>query len=226
MSLRFVVSIVFIIICSLGCKLSHAWVTPTARRASTAPFAPLYSSSTSKEETTATVSSSDSLDISAPNNALDDDDEYEYIEYEVLTEAEFLNSEWLVGTNRDSRPDKIDETWARLIVDRDGKNVVVWGDGAEGSWNLDVASQFLSVSKENKFTGKDIWACSVTDYYYLQGTVRGWRFWAAASVIGQWQARRLGVDPEEAGVAPWFEEDEEEANAADEQNQLPSDSSA
>jgi len=28
-------------------------------------------------------------------------------------------------------------------------------------------------------------------------------------VIGQWQMKRLGVDPEEAGIAPWFQRDDE-----------------
>lgn len=145
----------------------------------------------------------------------DDDEEYEYIEYENLTEQEFVGSEWLVGTNFDRKNGKIDETWARLIVDASGKNVVVWGDNSEGTWALDVASQFLSLSKENKFTGKDIWAATIEDYYFLQGTVRGWRFWSAAAVLGQWQARRLGVDKDEAGLPPWFEDENENDEAAE-----------
>ena len=134
----------------------------------------------------------------------DDDDEYEYIEYENLTEKDFAGSEWLVGTNWDRKSDEIDETWVRLAV-KDGKNIAIWGDDAEGTWELDVASQFLSVSKEYRLSGKEIWAGIVDDYYFQQGTVRGWKYWASACVEGQWQAKRLGVDPEEAGTAPWFE---------------------
>ena len=139
----------------------------------------------------------------------DDDDEYEYVEYDALSEDEFLRSEWLVGTVMDKNPSKIAETWCRLAVDNDGKNVAIWGDNSEGTWNFDVANQFLSFSK-NSLLGKDIWAGVVDDYYFCQGTVRGWNFLSPAAVLGQWQAKRLGVDPEEAGTAPWFEPDEEE----------------
>ena len=139
----------------------------------------------------------------------DDDDEYEYVEYDALTEAEFVGSEWLVGTVWDSNTDKIEETWVRLVVSEDGKNACYWGDQSEGKWSLDVASQFLSISKESLF-GKQIWAGIVEDYYFLQGTVRGWSYLQPASVLAQWQAKRLGVDQDEAGVAPWFEETETE----------------
>ena len=109
----------------------------------------------------------------------------------------------------DSSPNKIDETWCRLAIDEDGKNIAVWGDKSEGTWNLDVASQFLSISKEALW-GKEIWAGVVDDYYYTQGTVRGWSFLTAAAVLGQWQARRLGVEAGEAGPAPWFDVDQAE----------------
>jgi hypothetical protein len=134
----------------------------------------------------------------------DDDDEYEYVELDNLTEQDFIGSEWIVGTNWDKSPNTIDETWTRLIIDKDGKNIAVWGDDSKGTWTFDVPSQFLSISKENIFAGKQIWACTISDYYYLQGTVRGWTYWSAAAVIGQWQAKRLGVDKEEAGTPPWF----------------------
>ena len=133
-----------------------------------------------------------------------DDDEYEYVEYDALTEAEFIGSEWLVGTNWDRRTDLIEETWVRLVTSEDGRNVCYWGDNSEGKWSLDTTSQFLSISKEN-FFGKQIWAGVVDDFYFVQGTVRGWTYVSTAQVLGQWQARRLGVDKEEAGTAPWFE---------------------
>jgi hypothetical protein len=132
--------------------------------------------------------------------------EYEYVEYDTLNEQDFAGSEWLVGTNWDSSLDKINETWVRLAVEeKSGKNIAIWGDGSQGKWSLDVASQFFSVSKESKIgISKKIWAGVVDDYYFLQGTVRGWTFWQAASVLGQWQAKRLGVDPQEAGTPSWF----------------------
>ena len=138
----------------------------------------------------------------------DDDDEYEYIEYEDLTEADLFGSEWRVGTCWDNKQNKIDETWTRLETKGD-KNVAVWGDNSEGTWSFDVASQFLTISK-NYVWGKNIWAGQVDDYYFLKGTVRGWTYVTAASVLGQWQGTRLGVDAEEAGTPPWFEEDEDE----------------
>mmetsp|Transcript_8745 Transcript_8745/g.23601 ORF Transcript_8745/g.23601 Transcript_8745/m.23601 type:complete len:262 (-) Transcript_8745:1357-2142(-) len=145
------------------------------------------------------------------NDNNDDDDEFEYIEYDVLSEAEFRGSEWAVGTvqGENVQNQKVKETWVRLAADKDGKNIAIWGDGSQGTWAFDVASQFISISKE-KLWGKNIWACVVDDYYYLQGSVRGWTFLTPASVTGQWQARRLGVDPEEAGEAPWFEPEEPE----------------
>lgn len=173
----------------------------------------LLSSSSSSSSRTAIFA--DASTTSAPGSALeeesDDDegDEYEYVEYEALTEAEFVGSEWLVGTNWDWKSDSIEETWVRLIVSEDGKNLCYWGDKSEGKWSLDVSSQFLSISKESLF-GKRIWAGVVDDYYYLQGTVRGWTYIQSACVLGQWQAKRLGVDPEEAGVAPWFQTDDDD----------------
>lgn len=147
--------------------------------------------------------------VKSEGNRDEDDDEYEYVEYDMLTEAEFMGSEWLVGTLMDKNPNNIVETWVRLATDKDGKNVAIWGDNSQGTWSLDVANQFLSMSKESIF-GKDIWAGVVDDYYFTLGTVRGWNFLSPAAVIGQWQAKRLGVDKEEAGAAPWFEADEDD----------------
>eukprot|EP00531_Pseudo-nitzschia_arenysensis_P007787 CAMPEP_0116154110 /NCGR_PEP_ID=MMETSP0329-20121206/21603_1 /TAXON_ID=697910 /ORGANISM="Pseudo-nitzschia arenysensis, Strain B593" /LENGTH=246 /DNA_ID=CAMNT_0003651063 /DNA_START=104 /DNA_END=844 /DNA_ORIENTATION=+ len=156
------------------------------------------------------MSSAEGLSVAGEDDdEEDDDDEYEYVEYDMLTEAEFLGSEWLVGTVMDSNEADIAETWVRLATDKDGKNVAIWGDNSEGNWSFDVANQFLNVSKNN-LVGKNIWAGVVDDFYFCRGTVRGWNFFSAASVVGQWQAKRLGVEKEEAGVAPWFEEEEEE----------------
>ena len=139
----------------------------------------------------------------------EEEEDWEYVEFDTLSEADMVGSEWLVGTCWDNNPNKIDETWCRLVRKEDGTNIAVWGDNSEGKWALDVATQYVTISKTAPW-GKQIWACLVEDYYYLKGTVRGWTLWSAATCEAQWQARRLGVDPEEAGVAPWFEEEEEE----------------
>jgi hypothetical protein len=152
----------------------------------------------------------------APRDDNTDDDEYEYVEIDSLQETDFAGSEWIVGTCND---DKITETWVRLTVDDRAQNVAVWGDGSKGKWNLDVAAQFFSISKEG-IMGKKIWAATVDDYYYLQGTVRGWSYLLPASVLGQWQAKRLGVDAEEAGIAPWFQETNASENEEPKEEEL------
>ena len=198
-----------LMVCSFNCQ---GWITPTSTTRTNRPqqqrarLVLLQQSSTSSSvnsQIAATTSDDDE----------DDDDEYEYVEYDALSEDEFLGSEWLVGTVMDNNPNKIQETWCRLAVDNDGKNVAIWGDNSEGTWNWDTANQFLSFSK-NSLIGKDIWAGVVDDYYYIQGTVRGWNFLSPAAVLGQWQAKRLGIDPEEAGVAPWFEQNQEEEESS------------
>lgn len=158
-------------------------------------------------------------DESDDDDADDDDEEWVYEEYTDLTEPDFYNSEWKIGTVWNDRQNDIRETWVRLVVDDGGDgpgatstNVAVWGDGARGKWNIDVPSQFFSISKESfgGWLGKRIYAGNADDYYYLQGTVRGWSPIASARVLGQWQMKRLGVDRDEAGIAPWFQEEEEE----------------
>ena len=144
----------------------------------------------------------------------DEDDDWEYEEFENLEEKDFFNSEWKVGTCWDDRADKIEETWCRLIIDDTGKNVCVWGDGDKGQWKFDLASQFLQLSKETfgGWGGKKLWAGVADDYYYMKGTVRGWGPLQPANVLAQWQAKRLGVDPVEAGEAPWFEAESSESD--------------
>lgn len=139
----------------------------------------------------------------------EEDEEYELVEYESLTEADFFNSEWKIGTLWNNKKD-IDLTWVRLTLDGD-QNVAIWGDGNKGKWKIDEPSQFFSISKETfgGWGGKKIWAGPILDYYFLDGSVRGWNPLLPASVLGQWQMIRLGVEEEERGTAPWFEEDEE-----------------
>ena len=180
----------------------------------------LFSTATSdkeKDETTAPKDngSDNSITITSEKTEKDgrtdedeDDDEYEFEEYETLLEKDYLGSEWLVGTCWENDKNNIKETWVRLATKGD-KNFAVWGDNSEGSWSFDVASQFLAISKEFLW-GKQIWAGVVDDYYFAQGTVRGWTYLTPASVLGQWQAKRLGVDPDEAGTPPWFQVREED----------------
>ena len=158
---------------------------------------------------------------SSSNSDDDDDDEYEYVEYEDLQMSDLSGSEWKIGTVWNDNDQSIEETWVRLVFDEDGGGegfgskpscVAVWGDGAKGTWSLDVASQFFTISKETfgGWLGKKIWAGPAEDFYYLQGTVRGWNPLSPASVRGVWQMKRLGCDKDEMGTAPWFEVEEEE----------------
>jgi hypothetical protein len=172
------------------------------------------SSSVFSLESTADASS---LLISDDNE--NDDEEWEEVELDILTEAEFYGSEWLVGSVMDSNPNKIEETWVRLATDTDGKNVAIWGDKSQGTWSFDVSNQFISFSKQN-FFGKAIWAGVVDDYYYTLGTIRGYNMWSAAAVLGQWQAKRLGVGEGEAGIAPWFQQQEDDGSDGDDDEAL------
>eukprot|EP00979_Chaetoceros_neogracilis_P017054 scaffold10175_cov268-Chaetoceros_neogracile.AAC.10 len=159
----------------------------------------------------ASLSEGESAPVANTSADDDDDDEWEYEEYEILKESDFYGSEWKVGTVMDGK-NKIQETWCRLVVKEGGEFFAVWGDGGEGKWNFDVASQFISITKDTfgGWGGKKLWAGTVEDFYFVEGTVRGWGPISPASVIGQWQMKRLGVDPDEAGVAPWFESEDEE----------------
>jgi len=155
----------------------------------------------------------------------DDDGDMEWVaeEFELLTERDFYNTEWKIGTLMDNMPreaQSIDTTWVRLVTTDAGENKAIWGDGAAGKWTVDTPSQFFSISKESfgGWLGKRIWAGTVDDFYFLDGTVRGWSPLTPASVVGQWQAKRLGpVDGEdrctdqERGTAPWFLSEEERA---------------
>jgi len=162
----------------------------------------------------------------------EDDDEMEWVEeeFELLTERDFYNTEWKIGTLMESKPrepSSIDTTWVRLVTTEDGTNKAIWGDDSQGTWTIDVPSQFFSISKETfgGWFGKQIWAGTIDDFYYLEGTVRGWSPISPASVVGQWQATRLGVvdgervAQEERGVAPWFMEPEEVEGESESENE-------
>jgi len=147
----------------------------------------------------------------------EEDDEMEWVEeeFELLTERDFYNTEWKIGTIMENKPresSSIDTTWCRLVTTENGDNKAIWGDDSKGTWTIDVPSQFFSISKETfgGWFGKQIWAGTIDDFYYLEGTVRGWSPISPASVVGQWQGVRLGVvdgdrvSVEERGEAPWF----------------------
>lgn len=217
----------------------HAWVsnlviptTPLPRTFVQRLEPLLFSTKTQKDEKDETAASEASSGNSSAGTAApivasetsseeeeDDDDEYEFIEYEMLTEEDYLGSEWRIGTLWENNANNIKETWVRLKIKGD-KNFAEWGDDCQGTWSLDAASQFLTISK-NFYWGKRIWAGVVDDYYFTQGTVRGWTYLTPASVLGQWQGKRLGVDTEEAGTPPWFEmaeEDEEDEESKGEES--------
>mmetsp|Transcript_4017 Transcript_4017/g.5279 ORF Transcript_4017/g.5279 Transcript_4017/m.5279 type:complete len:235 (+) Transcript_4017:158-862(+) len=221
-SFRFTAGLLLCLFVFESCIVTDAWTVPHIRNTRALSRRTAVQVVNEPTEGASTIGSK--LAESAIDDD-DDDDDYEILEYESLTEAEFVKSEWLVGTVWDDKQKKIDETWVRLLTDDKGKNICYWGDNSEGQWKLDQASQFLSISKESIF-GKQIWACTVDDYYYLSGTVRGWTFWEAAEVLAQWQAKRLGVDPDEAGAAPWFEENNDDDASEAQQEQLPESSSA
>mmetsp|Transcript_17924 Transcript_17924/g.43107 ORF Transcript_17924/g.43107 Transcript_17924/m.43107 type:complete len:250 (+) Transcript_17924:67-816(+) len=162
----------------------------------------------------------------------EDDNEMEWVEeeFELLTESDFYNTEWKLGTLMEGKPrsaESIDTTWVRLVTNDMGENLAIWGDDAKGKWTVDVPSQFFSISKESfgGWFGKQIWAGTIEDFYYLEGTVRGWGPISPASVVGQWQAVRLGVvdgdrvSVEERGEAPWFEMKEDEGDEGDEEGE-------
>lgn len=193
----------------LSSQCTSAWVVSPA----TTRFPAVATSRTNTQRWTST--SEELAPTAATSDDDDEEEDWEYVEFESLTETDLIGSEWLVGTCWDDKADKIDETWCRLVTTEKGENLAVWGDNKEGKWALDVATQYVTISK-NYVWGKQIWAALVEDYYFLAGTVRGWTYVSAACVEAQWQAKRLGVDPEEAGTAPWFEEDDEEESATDE----------
>ena len=176
------------------------------------------------------------LSLTSDENSNDDEeDDMEWVEeeFELLTERDFYNTEWKIGTLMDNtprHPSSIETTWVRLMTTEDGTNKAIWGDGSKGKWTIDVPSQFFSISKETfgGWLGKKIWAGTIDDFYFLEGTVRGWSPISPASVVGQWQAIRLGkmdggdrVTDEERGVAPWFlekdDDDDDEKGEGDEE---------
>jgi len=173
--------------------------------------APSLVSKTHGHGTSARRSSIDT-ETDGTSNALsetseEEEDEYEEVEFEYMLYDDMLGSEWKIGDLMEDKK-QINEYWFRLLTNEE----VVWGDNSKGKWKLDERAQFLTISKESfgGWLGKKIWACNLVDFYYLEGTIRGWTPLEAATVKGQWQAKRLGCTDEERGPAPWFEDEGDE----------------
>ena len=149
------------------------------------------------------MNDTNALQLHILHNKDDEDLEWVEEEFETLTERDFYNTEWKIGTLMDNKPrdpKSIDTTWVRLSTTEEGTspfhyalfasdlcvssllssspgtNKATWGDGSKGKWTVDVPSQYFSISKETfgGFFGKKIWAGNIDDFYYLEGTVRGW----------------------------------------------------
>jgi len=120
-------------------------------------------------------------------------------------EADFVGSEWKIGVLwRDK--EKIDVTWVRCKEDGNSE----WGWGANGKWRLEDGS-FLTFTRDFPlgWNGKRLFSARVgADGNFVEGVVRGWKPFESATIMGQWQAIRLGV--EGRGAAPWFEDEEGE----------------
>ena len=115
--------------------------------------------------------------------------------------ADFVGSEWKLGVLWRG-DDKIEVTWARCLADGSAE----FGWGTRGSWRLDEG-RFLTFAREFPlgWNGKRLFSAKVgDDPDFVEGIVRGWKPFESASVMGQWQAIRLGV--ERKGVAPWWRE--------------------
>lgn len=116
----------------------------------------------------------------------------------VYGESDFNGSEWKIGILWNGKK-KIDVSWIRCKP----MNELQWGFGAEGKWRLEDGT-FVTFTRDFflGWHGRRLFSAKIgEDSNYLEGVVRGWKPWDSATVMGQWEAIRLGVDrPEEA---PW-----------------------
>lgn len=135
------------------------------------------------------------------------------------TTADFADSEWKIGVQwRDSK--KIDVSWFRVKMNGSSQ----WGFniGSSGQWKLDDGL-FITVSQDFflGWNGKRLFSARIgDDPNYLEGIIRGWKPWEPASVMGRWQAIRLGV--KRPNPPPWNDLEERlkreaEAEAADDE---------
>ena len=118
-----------------------------------------------------------------------------------FADADILGSEWKIGILWNDRS-KLDVTWVRC---KEAKEVQ-WGFRAKGKWTLEDGL-FLTFSRDffGGWHGKRLFSGKLTDDgNFIQGVVRGWKPWDTASVMGKFQAIRLGV--ERPNPAPWLSE--------------------
>lgn len=116
--------------------------------------------------------------------------------------ADFAGSEWKIGVLWGEEED-IEVSWFRCKDD--GKSEWGFRTGNEGRWSLDDGV-YLTVTRDYflGWNGRRIYSAKVTeDCNYLEGYVRGWKPWEPASIMGQWQAFRLGV--ERPNPPPWVD---------------------
>ena len=135
------------------------------------------------------------------------------------TVKDFAGSEWKIGIYwRDD--DKLEVTWFRI----QGDGTSQWGFGfdASGKWKMDDGV-FITFTREFLlgWNGRRLFSAKIgDDPNYLEGVVRGWKPWEPASIMGTWQAIRLGVD--RPRPAPWLldDDDPDDPDVADEQQPL------
>jgi len=122
-------------------------------------------------------------------------------------EAEFAGSEWKIGILwRDTS--EIDVTWFRCKPDGDSE----WGYGfgSDGKWRVEDGA-FITITRDFPlgWHGRRLFSARLgDDENYIEGVVRGWKPWEPASVMGRFQAIRLGV--ERPNPPPWLDDDEDE----------------
>lgn len=119
--------------------------------------------------------------------------------------SDFAGSEWKIGVNwRDS--EKVEVSWFR--IKEDGTSQWGFNIGSQGQWKMDEG-MYLTVSQDYLlgWNGKKLYTAKIDpDTNYLEGIVRGWKPWEPASVMGRWQAVRLGVDRPKS--PPWADLEE------------------
>lgn len=115
---------------------------------------------------------------------------------------DFVGSEWKIGVVW-GESERVDVSWFRLK----GDGVSEWGFnvGGRGRWKLDEG-KYVTVSQDYLlgWNGKRLWTAKICDDpNYLEGIIRGWKPWEPASIMGRWEAIRLGVD--RPNPPPWHD---------------------
>jgi len=158
-------------------------------------------SSTTDEEEDVPASTTD-LQVASSELAEDPDSRTAWSDADIAGSEWKIAIQWFDDDGLPKRGGELQETWLRFKEDY----VVEWGIGATGVWSLD--GQFLSISRDFAlgWGGKRILSCKLAQKQneaYIEGMVRGWTPLTAASVMGQWQALRLGIDRTPYGEPFW-----------------------